>query len=132
MTSPRVKATPSRWVKVAVDYYRNPKIISVGIFGEVAFLRLLAIARERIEMSEKDGEVPLVLAQREIRDVAEAWGQGGVDDLLTLLVNHELITLDEETILIEGYGKWQTTRDEIATTRKATRSRVAAARATKK
>lgn len=129
MSTTRGKDTPSRWMKVAVDYYRNPKIITVGVYGEVAFLRLLAIARERIEIADQDGEVPYALANRELRDIAEAWGDGTTDDLLAVLTKSRLISVKNDNILITDYSKWQTTREEIASKRESARLRAASSRA---
>lgn len=130
-TTPTHKNTPQRWVKVAVDYYRNPKIITVGIYAELAYLRLLAIARERVETATCDGEIPKPLAIRELSDIAHEAGTT-CGDILNLLAENNLITIDGTTVTVDDYARWQTTRDEIETRREAARSRKAAARERRK
>jgi len=127
------KPTPQRWAKLAVDYYRNPKIIQSGPYAELAYIRLLAIARERIETSDKDGEVPLVLAERELRDICETMPEKpSVITLLTVLEANNLITLTDTTIMVDDYAKWQTTSKELEVTRATARTRAAAYRSSKK
>lgn len=129
------KKTSNRWARLSVGYYRDPKLLEVGPVGEIAFIRLLAIAREIVENSEESGTVPYVLAARELREVADLYAQinsgKGLDDLLTELESVKLISRRGKIIFVEGYASWQTTREEIDDIRTANRQRVAAHRANK-
>lgn len=129
------KKTSNRWARLSVGYYRDPKLLEVGPIGEIAFIRLLAIAREIVENSEESGTVPYVLAARELREVADLYAQinsgKGLDDLLAELESVKLISRRGKIIFVEGYASWQTTREEIDDIRTANRQRVAAHRANK-
>jgi hypothetical protein len=129
------KKTTTRWARLSVGYYRDPKLIEVGPIGEVAFLRLLALARETVEDSEESGTVPYVLAARELREVSDLYKKvkrgKTLDDLLAELQSVGLISRKGKSILVEGYASWQTTREEIDTIRSANKQRVAAHRAKK-
>lgn len=131
------KKTANRWARLSVGYHRDQKIINVGPIGEVAFLRLLILAREMVESVEIDGAVPYRLAKRELNDIIEVFetlneGQK-FDDLLNILEKNKLIevTEDNEFIVVLGYEHWQTTKKEINELRKENRDRVAAYRARK-
>lgn len=126
------KATSNRWARLSVGYHRDPKIIEVGAIGELAFLRLLALAREVVESMDNDGAIPYVLAARELREVAELFtlvhpGKT-FDDLLVLLSDVSLIRREDKTIIVCSYTDWQTTRKEIDAAREEGRERVAAFR----
>lgn len=118
------KSTPQRWVKVAVDYYRNPKVITAGIHAEVAYIRLLAMARERVETSTRDGDVPWPLVNRELRDVADSAGST-VHELCEALESVGLVSLSDHAVTIDDYERWQTTRAEIENARETARTRAA-------
>lgn len=130
------KKTSTRWARLSVGYYRDPKLLEVGPIGEIAFIRLLALAREIVENSEESGSVPYVLAARELREVGDLYskmhrGKKGFDDLLDELASVKLISRKGKAIIVEGYASWQTTREEIDDIRTANKQRVAAHRANK-
>lgn len=131
-TSKRVQG---RWARLAVGYHRDPKVIEVGPIGELAFIRLLALAREVIENAEVDGAVPKMLAARELREVTDLYASvepgKTFDDLIELLAEVGLVTYEGKFIVVQGYGDWQTTRSEIDAAREENRQRVAAFRARK-
>jgi hypothetical protein len=120
---PTPKNTPQLWMKIAVDYYRNPKIIEAGPIAELAYLRLIAIARERIEISEVDGAVPWPLVRRELRDLLDVSTAATIEELLAPLATTQLIDLKDDTVIVLDYGRWQTTRSELESTRKNARDR---------
>ncbi len=131
------KKTTTRWARLSVGYYRDPKLLEVGPVGEIAFIRLLALARETVEDSEESGSVPYVLAARELREVSELYskihrGKKNLDDLLAELAAVKLISRKGKAIIVEGYASWQTTREEIDDIRIANKQRVAAHRAKNK
>lgn len=135
MSNKDVKKVNVRWARLAVDFYRNPKVIAVGLLGELAFVRLMAMAREVVENVDIDGAIPKLLVARELRDVADMYstvnpGQT-LDDLLTLLEDEGLIHSEGRYIVISSYHEWQTTRGEIDALREENRQRVAAYRARK-
>jgi len=130
-----IKKTASRWARLAVGYYRDPKIISCGPIAELAFIRLLAMAREVVETAPRDGAVPYLLAMRELREVTDLYcsiyPKKKPNDLLDELVKAGLITRDEDEVVVVGYESWQTTKIEIDELREANRRRVAEHRARK-
>lgn len=129
------KKTSTRWARLSVGYYRDPKLIEVGPIGEAAFLRLLALARETVENSEESGTVSYLLAARELREVADLYKKvkrgKTFDDLISELEAVGLVSRKGKTIFVEGYASWQTTREEIDNIRDANKERVAAHRARK-
>lgn len=131
------KRTTNRWARLSVGYHRDQKIINVGPIGEVAFLRLLILAREVVESVEQDGAVPYMLAKRELNDITEIYSELNsgkkFDDLLNLLVKNKLVEIseDKDFIIVLGYEHWQTTKNEIDEVRRENRERVAAYRARK-
>lgn len=133
--SREVKRTATRWARLAVGYFRDPKILAVGPVGELAFIRLLALAREVVESVDADGAVPKVLAKRELVEALELYSQLnpglGFDDLMQELADVGLIKIEKKHVIVRSYGSWQTTRDEIAHVRQDNRERVAAWRARK-
>lgn len=130
-----VKRTATRWARLSVGYYRDPKLIEIGPIGELAFLRLLALAREVVESMDTDGAVSAVLAGRELREVTDLYSSVNpgktFDDLLEELSDVGLIHRDGKFIILTNYGEWQTTRSEIDAAREENRNRVAAYRARK-
>lgn len=130
-----IKRTSTRWARLSVGYYRDPKLIEAGVIAEAAFIRLLALARENVESVEVDGAVPLVLAARELREVTDLYAavEPGktFTDLLDVLVSVGLVAVDGSTVVVRSYGSWQTTRGEIDSAREENRQRVAAHRARK-
>lgn len=130
-----IKRTSTRWARLSVGYYRDPKLIEAGVVAEAAFLRLLALARENVESVEVDGAVPMVLATRELREVSDLYAQvepgKTFTDLMEVLVNVGLVTIEGSFVVVKSYGSWQTTRGEIDTAREENRARVAAHRARK-
>lgn len=130
-----VKRTAARWARLSVGYYRDPKILDVGPVCELAFLRLLVLARESVESVKIDGAVPMSLAKRELREVTDLYAQvnpgATFTDLISELQGVGLIDVDAKNIIVSGYSSWQTTRDEIESVRQETRERVAAWRAKK-
>lgn len=130
-----IKRTSTRWARLAVGYHRDPKIIEVGVLGEVAFIRLLALAREVVESQEVSGAIPYLLVARELREVTDVYTAQnpglGLDDLLKELSDVGLITRDGRLVIVKGYEAWQTTKEEIETVRAENRERVAAHRARK-
>jgi hypothetical protein len=135
LTRENNKKTTTHWARLSVGYYRDPKLIEVGVLGELAFIRLLALARETVEKAEESGTVSYVLAARELREVSDLYSElnpGKVlDDLLAELVEVKLISRKGKTIMVSGYTSWQTTREEIDNIRIANKQRVAAHRARK-
>jgi hypothetical protein len=129
------KRTTTRWARLSVGYHRDPKIIAVGPVGELAFLRLLALAREVVESVDQDGAVPYLLAVRELREVTDLYAitdpDRGIDDLLAVLADEGLIVQEGRNVIVRSYSTWQTTRGEIDAVRAETRDRVAAHRARK-
>lgn len=129
------KKTSTRWARLSVGYYRDPKLIEVGPVGEAAFIRLLALARETVEDAEESGTVPYILAERELREVIDLYRKvkrgKTFTDLLNELAAVGLITRKGKNILVDGYASWQTTREEIDNIRIANKQRVAAHRAKK-
>lgn len=129
------KRTSSRWARLAVGYYRDPKLIEAGPIAELAFIRLLALAREMVETANRNGEVPLSLALRELREVTDVFvslnPEKTSSDLIDILVEHNLIALEDKSLVVLGYESWQTTKDEINELREANRRRVAQHRAKK-
>lgn len=130
-----IKKTSSRWARLSVGFYRDPKIIQVGVIGEAAFLRLLAMAREVVETATIDGEVPYLLAMRELREVTDLYQSinkdASPDALIDELVAVGLIRREESSLIVVGYESWQTTKNEIEELREANRRRVAEYRARK-
>ena len=120
---PSPKSTPQLWMKVAVDYYRNPKVIEAGPLAELAYLRLIAIARERIETSPIDGAVPWPLVRRELRDILDVTSDETIEALLEPLASTELVELNDDNVVVLDYSRWLTTRDELESTRKSARDR---------
>lgn len=135
MPSRDVKKTAARWARLSVGYYRDPKVIEAGPFAELAFVRLLALAREVVETAEKDGEVSLILALRELREITDLYVAVYPDtsprDLLRELEVAGLIAIEEKSLIVLGYESWQTTKTEISELREANRKRVAEHRARK-
>jgi hypothetical protein len=133
--SREIKRTTTRWARLSVGYYRDPKLIEVGPIGEAAFLRLLALAREVVETVEIDGAVSYVLAGRELREITDLYTTvnpgKAFDDLLEELSDVGLVHRDGKFIILTNYGEWQTTRSEIDAAREENRNRVAAYRARK-
>jgi hypothetical protein len=133
--SREVKRTSNRWARLSIGYHRDTKIIEVGPIGEVAFIRLLALAREVIEQVDVDGAIPKLLAARELREVTDLYTELNpgkkFDDLIEMLSDVGLIHVDGNMIIVSGYGEWQTTRSEIDAAREENRLRVAAHRARK-
>jgi hypothetical protein len=132
MTRASNKKTATHWARLSVGYYRDPKLIEVGVLGELAFIRLLALARETVENAEESGTVSYVLAARELREVSDLYSQLNpgkkLDDLLAELTEVRLISRKGKTIMVEGYTSWQTTREEIDSIRVLNKQRVAAHR----
>ncbi len=130
-----IKKTTSRWARLSVGYYRDPKVIACGPIAELAFIRLLALAREVVESADKDGAVPYLLAARELREVTDLYAaqveRGTIDDLLEELETCGLIKREDTDIIVVGYEAWQTTKNEIEEFREANRKRVAQYRARK-
>lgn len=130
-----IKRTSTRWARLAVGYHRDPKIIEVGVIGEVAFVRLLSLAREVVESQEISGAIPYLLAARELREVTDTYTSmnpgKGLDDLLKELSDVGLITREDRLVIVKGYETWQTTKEEIEAVRAENRERVAAHRARK-
>lgn len=130
-----IKRTSTRWARLAVGYHRDPKIIEVGVLGEVAFVRLLALAREVVESQEVSGAIPYLLVARELREVSDVYSAQnpglGLDDLLKELADVGLIVRVDRLVIVKGYEAWQTTKEEIETVRAENRERVAAHRARK-
>lgn len=132
------KKTTNRWARLSIGYHRDQKIINVGPIGEVAFLRLLILAREMVETVEIDGAVPYMLAKRELGDIVDVYRElnkdTNFDDLINLLVKNKLVEIseDKEFIIVLGYDNWQTTKTEISELRRENRERVAAYRARNK
>lgn len=111
------KNLTSHWARLAVDYYRNPKILEAGPIGELAWLRLLAIARENIATATQDGAVAEILALRELRDITDLYTKvsGKKDtDLFDELVVCGLIRREDGNIIIEDFTLWQTSKEELA------------------
>lgn len=111
------KTVTSHWARLAVDYYRSPKIIEAGPIGELAWLRLIAIARENIASSQQDGAVAEILALRELRDITDLYTQVSGNEgteLLEELVSCGLIRREEGSIIIEDFTLWQTSKEELA------------------
>jgi hypothetical protein len=135
MPSRDTKKTSSRWARLAVGYYRDPKLIDAGPIAELAFIRLLALAREMVETANKNGEVPMSLALRELREVTDLFTSlnpgSGPDELMQILQDNRLIAVEDKAIVVLGYESWQTTKDEINELREANRRRVAQHRAKK-
>jgi hypothetical protein len=129
------KKVRNRWARLSVGYYRDPKVLEVGPVGELAFLRLLALARETVEDAAVDGAVPLVLAARELREVTDLYVRdnpgAGFTELIGALSDVGLVVLEGKSVIVKGYAEWQTTRSEIDTVREETRRRVADHRARK-
>lgn len=135
MPSRDTKKTSSRWARLAVGYYRDPKLIDAGPIAELAFIRLLALAREMVETADRNGEVPMSLALRELREVTDLYTTlnptQGSEDLIRTLEANNLISVEDKSIVVLGYGSWQTTKDEINELRESNRRRVAQHRAKK-
>lgn len=134
--SRNIKRTSTHWARLSVGYHRDPKIIAVGPIGEVAFLRLLVLAREVVESVDQSGAVPYLLVARELREVTDLYASiepgKTLDDLLAVLADVDLIDVDEKkAVIVRRYDQWQTTRDEIDAARTENRDRVAAHRARK-
>jgi len=130
-----IKRTRTHWARLSVDYYRDPKIIAVGPIGELAYLRLLVLARELVESSDVDGAVPILVATRELREVTDLWAKdngGDFDSLIARLVKVGLVSEEEDELIVEGYRDWQTTRDEIEQNRLDARSRQQSSRGKRK
>lgn len=111
------KVTTSRWARLAVDYYRNPKILEAGPIGELTWLRLIAIARENIASAPQDGAIVEILVSREIRDITDLYTQvtgKDANSLLDHLVECGLIRREDGIVIIEGFTEWQTTKEELA------------------
>jgi hypothetical protein len=130
-----IKRTSVRWARLAVGYHRDPKIIEVGVLGEIAFIRLLALAREVVESQEVSGGIPYLLVARELREVSDLYTEHnpglGLDDILKELSDVGLISREGRLVIVNGYEAWQTTKEEIETVRAENRERVAAHRARK-
>lgn len=130
-----VKRTANRWARLSVGFHRDPKILAVGPLGELAFLRLLGLAREVVESVEVDGAVPYLLVARELREVTDLYTQlhpgKNLDDLLASLVEVGLIRREGTQVVVASYKAWQTTKEEIDQVRTENRERVAAHRARK-
>lgn len=120
------KNTKNFWARLAVNYYRDEKILKVGPIAELAFIRLLALAREGVESSLIDGEVPLILARRELRDLVDyslSHNEGDLEAILGLLENQGLIRREEDKVIIAKYTEWQTSKTEIVEVRAASAKR---------
>ena len=122
------KSVRTFWARLSTSYYRDEKILKVGPLGEVAFIRLLALARESVETVEVDGGVPEIVVYRELRDVGDLWTkingpETGVKDILEVLKKNGLISFQGELIIVKSYNKWQTSKDEIQEVRAETRAR---------
>lgn len=128
-----VKRTVGHWARLSVGYYRDPKLIEVGVLGEAAFLRLLALARENVERVDQSGTVSVISAKRELREVTELYSalnpDKGFTELLASLEGVGLIRREGTNIIVARYQEWQTTREEIEAVRESTRRRVAESRA---
>lgn len=127
------KSVRTFWARLSTSYYRDPKVLKIGPLGEVAFIRLLALARESVETVEVDGGIPEIVVYRELRDIADLWTQihgtaTGLKDILELLAKYDLITFQEELIIVRSYNKWQTSKEEITEVRAETRARQQARR----
>lgn len=134
MSATASKKTRDRWARLSVGYFRDPALITAGPVAEIAFVRLLAMAREQVESAEISGAVPRVLAVRELRDVVDVWDMvnpetRGFDQMITALIDQGLVHLDGTAIVVTNYGQWQTTREEIEESRSDARSRQASSRA---
>jgi hypothetical protein len=115
------KTTSSLWSRLAVGYYRDPKVISVGPWGELAWIRLLSLARENVESSLVDGSVVEIQGLRELRDITDLYTQCTnltASDLLDELVEAELITREDGLLIVSDYERWQTTRKELEAIRR--------------
>lgn len=126
------KRTRTHWARLSVDYYRDPKIIAAGPIAEAAYIRLLALARGQVEVALVDGAVPLLLAERELREVTDLWdsqNSGGFTALIGVLEENGLLQRSGKDLVISGYSEWQTTRDEIEQGRLDARARQQAVRA---
>lgn len=134
MSSRVRKSTKTFWARLAVNYYRDAKILKVGPIGEVAFLRLLALARETVESSHVLGGVEKIVALRELIDLNEIWVKlyGENSDpgnaILEKLASVGLIQIDGDNIIISAYSEWQTTQEEIQDVREQSRERQEARR----
>lgn len=127
------KSVRTFWARLSTSYYRDPKVLKIGPLGEVAFIRLLALARESVETVEVDGGIPEIVVYRELRDIADLWTKingpdTGMKDILELLAKYDLITFQEELIIVKSYNKWQTSKEEITEVRAETRARQQARR----
>lgn len=105
------KNTRTRWFSVSIDFYCNPQIIDSGVLGEVAFIRLLALARDYVATAGVAGSVPLMRAKRELLDIAFAFNVS-VDEVLAVLISNRLITVEADEVVIQDYSEWQTAREE--------------------
>lgn len=141
------KNTKTYWARLAVDYYRDAKILRVGPVGEVAFVRLICLAREKVETSKVAGGMEKIEALRELYDLYDLYdlwrktdpsvpanreGQSTGDAILERLASEGLITLTEDQLMLVSYDVWQTTSDEIKTVREDNAQRQQAARDRKK
>ena len=141
------KNTKTFWARLAVDYYRDAKILRVGPVGEVAFVRLICLAREKVETSKVPGGMERIEAIRELYDlysIYDLWrkanpiapanreDQSTGDAILELLVSEGLITLTDDQVMLVSYDVWQTTSDEIKTVREESAQRQREARERKK
>lgn len=111
------KTTSSLWARLAVNYYRDPAIIEVGPVAELAYVRLIALARENI-MNHEDGQVSEVLARRELMEVFDLYDitrAQDAPDLFQILDDAALITRDNGIVNVVKYADWQTTQTELAT-----------------
>ena len=134
MSSRTRKSTKTFWARLAVNYYRDAKILKVGPLGEVAFLRLLALARETVESSHVVGGVEKIVALRELIDLNEIWIKlyGETSDpgnaILERLASVGLIQIEGDDIIVSAYSEWQTTQEEIQDVREQSRERQEARR----
>jgi hypothetical protein len=122
------KTVRTFWARLSTGYYRDPKILNVGPLGEVAFIRLLALARESVETVKIDGAIPEIVVARELRDIVDMYktiyGQDkGLSDILSLLARYGLIHLNDDLVIVTAYNKWQTTSEEIQEVRAASAKR---------
>lgn len=118
---PASKTLTSRWARLAVDYYRNTKLLTVGPIAELAYVRLICLARETMETTTRDGAINILLASREIRDVVDIWNSvhgTGTNELLNALCDAGLVRIDGDELIIEDYDTWQTTKEELRAVRK--------------
>jgi len=114
----------SLWARLAVDYYRNPKILEVGPLAELAWIRLIALARETMPTSKVDGAVAEVLVLREIRDITDlhiASTTTPAESLLDVLEAARLITRQDGLVIVNDYTEWQTSQEELHTFQRKTR-----------